>query len=531
MEGALRALGTAVGLILRLALIGLIPLSLLGFNIYRSSQLSRDHAEREVEERGMTADRERKYGPIQMRVPSGFRRIALLSMPFDDDPMHWTGRGALVTLRLGQYKAGEEYEFFALRYAAELRVWIPAPGTAGPPIQVDDDRDGSVWPSGPPQTTSVSNDAGVVATLHAPASLYSTEAANRILSAVVASVRIDDDRMQRRVAQFIAAYDEEHAPVVALEDRLAREFGVVFAAPRPDASNASEVHQDRDLRDGLSPSGVFTHDQGIYFLCRTTRDLSNLGNLADHLATVARAYETQDDSSYHHGRVVIAAWRRDRRMEMRLIWRSPRRADESETAYGSADSQLRRHRDAIERLATPDADNGARIYVANDMYNFVDAGDVLTANDFLDDAKRACSAPEDASSAPTSGLTLQLAVEEPPPAPWIPWYDRTPPPQSLSAVLAIDRGRRERGSLGYLMVASGELCEAMRAAQLACDYDTRYALVQFLLVNGKPIRGIDAMYSYTGKPIENRRLTDAIQRNLPLFQDDLTAEEVRHLWQ
>lgn len=81
------------------------------------------------------------------------------------------------------------------------------------------------------------------------------------------------------------------------------------------------------------------------------------------------------------------------------------------------------------------------------------------------------------------------------------------------------------------MVASGELCEAMHTAQLACDYDTRYALVQFLLINGEPIRGIDAMYSYTGRPIENRRLTDAIQRNLQLFEDDLTADEVRRDWQ
>lgn len=531
MERLVRVLGTTFVLALRVALIALVPLTILGFNIHRSSELSRAHAEREVEHRGMNADQERRYGPIQMRVPAGFRRIALLSMPFDEDPLHWTGRGVLITLRLGQHKAGEEYEFYARNYAAELSIWIPKPGAAGPPIEVDGDRNGSFWPPGPHQITSVSSDAGFVATLHAPASIYSTEAATRILSEVVASIRIDDERMTRRVEQFVSTFDEEHAPVVALEDRLAREFGVVFTEPRLAASDASDAHQDKDLRDGLSASGAFTHDQGIYFLCRTTRTLGTTDALPGRIPSVARAYETQDDSSHHHSRVVIAAWRHDRRTEMRLIWRSPQRADESAIAYGSDERQLRQHRDAIERLTIPDEESGARIYIAQDTYNFMDSGDLRTANAFLDDAKRSCSAPEDAYSAPAMGLPLQLAIDEPPTPRWLPWYERSPQPQSLAAVLEINRELRALGSRGHLMVASGELCEAMHTAQLACDYDTRYALVQFLLINGEPIRGIDAMYSYTGRPIENRRLTDAIQRNLQLFEDDLTADEVRRDWQ
>lgn len=112
----------------------------------------------------------------------------------------------------------------------------------------------------------------------------------------------------------------------------------------------------------------------------------------------------------------------------------------------------------------------------------------------------------------------------------LPWFELEPRPNTLSEVMRAELTRLGPDNPGYRMQAGAELCAAMSDADLPCDYNARYALVQFLAANGKPVLSTTGMWSYTGRPNENQRLADAVQRNLSLFQNDLTSEEVQSSW-
>lgn len=101
-----RILGVLIALLAATPLVLIVGfwITSIGMAIYRPFELSQRQAERQVEARGMTADRERKYGPIRLLVPEGFRRIASSQAWSDRDAIHWTGRGVLITLRLGQQR-------------------------------------------------------------------------------------------------------------------------------------------------------------------------------------------------------------------------------------------------------------------------------------------------------------------------------------------------------------------------------------------------------------------------------------------
>lgn len=111
-----------------------------------------------------------------------------------------------------------------------------------------------------------------------------------------------------------------------------------------------------------------------------------------------------------------------------------------------------------------------------------------------------------------------------------PWFEQEPPPDSLSEVMQSELARLGQDNPGYRMLAGEELCSTMSRAGLPCDYNSRYALVQFLLANGKPLPSTTGWWSYTGQPVENQQLADAVARNLALFENDLTSAEVRDNW-
>ena len=136
-----------------------------------------------------------------------------------------------------------------------------------------------------------------------------------------------------------------------------------------------------------------------------------------------------------------------------------------------------------------------------------------------------------------------------------PWY-RVRPIQvtTLRQALAAERTyMRERNPQGHQWglnhVADAETCAALDSVGLACDYNTRITLSQFLTVNGKglfpPSRRTNPYCDYAsdtderGQPIDcfighgrqNGILRAAVLRNQSLFHDgDLTAADVRARW-
>jgi hypothetical protein len=133
------------------------------------------------------------------------------------------------------------------------------------------------------------------------------------------------------------------------------------------------------------------------------------------------------------------------------------------------------------------------------------------------------------------------------------WYDKgyaKPVPTTLKAALAADKElsadsphwKPKPGASGLR-----EICAALNAVKLSCDYNTRYAISQFLTFYGKglfpaaagtnpyctpePEREGRLNDCFIGRPQQNEMLARAIRNNRHLFKDgDISAEAVRRDW-
>ncbi len=68
-----------------------------------------------------------------------------------------------------------------------------------------------------------------------------------------------------------------------------------------------------------------------------------------------------------------------------------------------------------------------------------------------------------------------------------PWYEKPVKPTTLKAAFAEDLKFLGPANYGYRMPGSSKLCEILTSVRIACDYNHRVALSQFLTVWGKPL--------------------------------------------
>ncbi len=139
----------------------------------------------------------------------------------------------------------------------------------------------------------------------------------------------------------------------------------------------------------------------------------------------------------------------------------------------------------------------------------------------------------------------QNTVSPPMPAPWYDHGYTGTVPTTLKAATADERAFLGADNVGWHMRGPEDVCAAMHSVHLACDYNTRVVLVNFLNYYGKDImHGTNPYVNdlrkrgdwwssdfdiFIGEPNQNHLLAVAIQRNERLFHDgNLTAAAVKH---
>jgi hypothetical protein len=169
-------------------------------------------------------------------------------------------------------------------------------------------------------------------------------------------------------------------------------------------------------------------------------------------------------------------------------------------------------------------------------------------------ASRAASGPAQQAIAPPVALPITSDT-------WAKaWYERgypKPVPTTLKAALAISK-EQSPGNRFWEPVTNApglrEICAALNAINISCDYNTRYEVSQFLAFYGKglfPAAGGTNPYCTTesrerrvrdgtdnrpddcfiGRPQQNKMLADAIRKNRALFKNgDISVEAVRKSW-
>jgi formylglycine-generating enzyme required for sulfatase activity len=364
----------------------IIPLALVAFAVITIAlEIARQDAgpapedvQREIAQRGLSADIEIHVGPARFRAPKGFGE----SGEFGASDVDWTGRGAVVRAYLGADR---------VHSAARITLWLPALSTSSPSPDPSSRLD-------LPQhsiTTSVSGVHGLVASLTAPPDTYSPDQARRILAQVLTSVRVDAEALQSGVNDFRRRFAEEHSAKVEAQRMLTEAYRIAFPASLQ-AADANDILSDADLSDGESRGENYVRGGRIYVVCRVFSDAASLSALTSRL----RSFSRQSNR-----RRVIA------------IWREPDGDSEDRVLAGESDrydNDLIALHNAILPILQPG--NGVVYVILKDFSNSVREGDVGQIRGFITDVGQHCAAPEDQWSKPASAIAdATRVVDRPPP--------------------------------------------------------------------------------------------------------------------
>jgi hypothetical protein len=121
-----------------------------------------------------------------------------------------------------------------------------------------------------------------------------------------------------------------------------------------------------------------------------------------------------------------------------------------------------------------------------------------------------------------------------------PWYlNEKAKPATFKEALGAERDLVGANDPGWRKMGPKNVCAALQAVEVSCDFNTLRTLLRFLSINGQGpflsdravVRSCTSEDCFVGRTAQNKRLAAAVRGNARLFREgDLTAEAVQGNW-